>query len=135
VTTPEPHRCGGVARQSHPTIDRTSKHRARRLELLAEVSRGGAPAGDEARALSEIGMLYRVDGDVERAVEFTERALEKDPSQVIVWVGLAEMLLEAGSYEKALDSARRALQLKPDHPAAAKIVEQLGQVGVRSGAS
>jgi tetratricopeptide (TPR) repeat protein len=115
--------------------DRAAERHARRLELLAEVSRGGLPAGDEARALSEIGILYRIGGEIERAAEFTERSLDKDPSQVVVWVALAEILLEAGNYEKALDSATRALQLKPDHPGAAEIIEQLGLVGVSGGAS
>jgi len=106
----------------------TAEVNARRLELLAAVNDDGMQDGEKADALSEIGALYRINGDVERAIVFAERSLSTDPRRSRVWLNLAESLVDAGRYEDALEASERALEMEPGLERAVRLIKSLGEI-------
>lgn len=63
--------------------------------------------------------LYRIWGKLDRARRDYNKMVELMPDMAIAWNGLAEVDLQAGHYEKARDSALKALELAPNEWVAA----------------
>jgi tetratricopeptide (TPR) repeat protein len=63
----------------------------------------------------------RGSGDMQRALELFQRAVELDPDNATAWVGLAPLyvyLLDPPRIEEAMAALDTALALEPDHPEA-----------------
>jgi len=60
-----------------------------------------------------------------------QQALARQPGDFVAWVMLADVELEAGDIAAGEQAARRALQLRPDHPEA---LARLGRVAWMAGA-
>ncbi len=77
---------------------------------LAKVSAGDVPAD----RLVEIGGFYESTGDMDRALEYYERAVAKDPNFVDARIAAARILLARGELKKAAEYFRAALSAAPD---------------------
>ncbi|KAG0752000.1 hypothetical protein G6F24_013868 [Rhizopus arrhizus] len=60
-----------------------------------------------------------------------QQAIARQPSDFVAWVMLADLELEAGDIAAGEQAARRALQLRPNHPEA---LARLGRVAWMAGA-
>jgi protein O-mannosyl-transferase len=68
------------------------------------------------RANSNLGVIYQTSGDLQRAVEFTRRSLELDPSQGISWSNLGGIYLtmarnKRADYREAMGLIREAIEV------------------------
>lgn len=57
----------------------------------------------------------RADGDMERAIQAIERAVDVEPGDPVLWSRLAELRLHAGAAATAEDLAARSSSMAPDH--------------------
>jgi len=69
---------------------------------------------DNARAVSNLGVLYGILGRHEEAVETCRRAVTMDPREEAAQANLAKSLAKLGRYEEAVTEYRKALVLLPD---------------------
>ncbi len=60
-----------------------------------------------------------------------QQAIARQPGDFVAWVMLADLELEAGDIAAGEQAARRALQLRPNHPEA---LARLGRVAWMAGA-
>lgn len=65
---------------------------------------------------SYLGMCYSDMGMTEIAIEYQEKALEEDPSDVQNYVGLAISYRLLGDYDKAMDYYMQGMEVDPDDP-------------------
>ena len=70
------------------------------------------------RALVQLGLAERTNGDLDRALGYLERALALDPSSSLVNFYIGEVLYNRGVNEGALAALRRAVELNPHNPEA-----------------
>jgi protein O-mannosyl-transferase len=80
------------------------------------------------RANSNLGVIYQSSGDLQRAVEFTRRSLELEPSQGISWSNLGGIYLtmarnkradyreSMGLLREAIEVLERSVELEPRNP-------------------
>ena len=68
---------------------------------------------------SGLGEGYRAAGDLAKAISCFEEATRRSPAVEIVWLQLANALMESGQWTKAETALRRARTLRPDDAAAA----------------
>jgi Flp pilus assembly protein TadD len=84
--------------------------------------------------LSLFALKYHVEaglpGAAKKRLSLYHRALSLDPQLIEAWLGLAEEHLRRGEVADAGASVRKALRLKPDHPAGTSL---LGSVRWRNG--
>ncbi|MEO1192100.1 MAG: tetratricopeptide repeat protein [Pseudomonadota bacterium] len=82
----------------------------------------GAAAGfrvshhyDQSRpeALQNLGLVYALQQDWEKAIDCLERALLRDPGHPLLLASLGEILLAAGRSEEAVEALRKASKLMP----------------------
>ena len=59
--------------------------------------------------------LFRLSGKVRKARADYEKVIELTPDSGVGYNGLAEVYLQDGEFEQALDYAKQALKLEPDH--------------------
>ena len=69
--------------------------------------------GPEASVLLDQARAARADGDLDLARELTMRALELTPQDPQMWQLLAELALQSGAYQAAVDHARHAFEIGP----------------------
>jgi protein O-GlcNAc transferase len=75
-------------------------------------ARRGAPRN--ARLLALLGRAQRQSGASAEAIETQQKALALDARQAYIWVELGLAQFEARSYEAAVNSCLRALELEPE---------------------
>jgi tetratricopeptide (TPR) repeat protein len=82
--------------------------------------------------LEAIGTVAATAGEFEKAKDYLQRAIEKDPRNSIAWNNYAWILLQEpqGDVEAALDAVGKALEIRPDE---FRYRETRGQVFVRMG--
>jgi len=66
-----------------------------------------------AVAWSELGRIYSVRHQIENARQAFTEAITADPQYIPPYLGLASLELQVGQYESALQSAGKALELRP----------------------
>jgi len=108
--------------------DQVATNNVRRLELLDQVEKGQLPASRKAQSLTEIGTLYRLNGEIEMAIRFFEKSLAEDPDHLSAWVNLASNLVDAGRFEDALSAYQRVRELEPDEQRAAAIGMRISEL-------
>jgi tetratricopeptide (TPR) repeat protein len=64
----------------------------------------------------QLGTVWRLRGDKERALAAFQKAIQADGAFVEAYLKLADLLLEMGETRKAFVYYDQALQLAPDHP-------------------
>ena len=69
-----------------------------------------------------LSLLYRYDGQAEKAVETAKKLLDKAPSSETGLANLAQIYSEQGKTEEAINVFKKALEVNPDSP---RILEQL----------
>jgi tetratricopeptide (TPR) repeat protein len=69
---------------------------------------------DNARAISNLGVIYGILGRHEEAVETCRRAVTMDPNEGSAQANLGKSLAKLGRYEEAIVEYRKALALDPD---------------------
>ena len=79
-----------------------------------------------ARAWYNLGLVRNGGGDNPGALEALARAESADPNDPRIPYARATILGRLGNLSEARTSARRALELQPDFPAAADLLRQLG---------
>ena len=92
-----------------------------------------------AAAYGCAGWALAHDGRSADAIEYLQRAIRmspRDPFNVLFLAGLAAAYYIAGSYNEAIDCARQAIQLRPEHLGARrKLCASLAQAGLVEEAS
>jgi protein O-mannosyl-transferase len=97
---------------SFMTVDRSQDWKDERT--LWEATYRKAPGS--YRANSNLGVIYQTSGDLQRAVEFSRRSLELDPSQGISWSNLGGIYLtmarsKRADYRESMGLIREAIQV------------------------
>jgi len=90
-------------------------------QLKRRCERSDAPASAHA----SLAGYYRREGDGEAAIRQYRRALMKDYDQIGWHYALAQLLAAEDCVDDAMREARICLRLRPDHPAARRLIEQL----------
>lgn len=75
-------------------------------------------APNDPAILSNLAVLARLLGRIDRAIELTNRSLAQDPLAAKGYTNLSDQLYQARRYVDAIRSAKRALQLAPGSAAA-----------------
>jgi tetratricopeptide (TPR) repeat protein len=73
---------------------------------------------DCAPALNLLGIIAHQKGQLQTAIDFTQRAVAADASVALYHGNLGEMYRLAGRPQDAIAAARRAIELRPDYPEA-----------------
>jgi tetratricopeptide (TPR) repeat protein len=76
----------------------------------------------DTNSLVVLSLLYRYDGQGEKAVETAKRLLEKAPSSEAGLANLAQIYSEQGNTQEAINVFKKALELNPNSP---RILEQM----------
>jgi tetratricopeptide (TPR) repeat protein len=85
-----------------------------------------------AEPLTELGQVYEAEDDLPRAIDYYQLATKRDPKNPIGWSALANAEFNHGSYARASESARRALELRQDPFTLAPLGEALAAQGLSS---
>jgi len=75
-----------------------------------------------ALSLNNVGQLYLLQDDAQRAKPYFEEALKMDPNNAIILTNMAETMLELDDLEEAKKYAEKALQQQPDFGSAQQIL-------------
>ncbi|MCP4450702.1 MAG: hypothetical protein GY809_04525 [Planctomycetes bacterium] len=90
--------------------------------LLEERSKSTeAPAG----VFASLARIYHKDGDLDRAIEYYNKASRKDYGQVHWHYALARLLAEQGLLDEAMREAKICLRLNSSFTAATRLIKQL----------
>ncbi len=123
--------------QQRAPESRIAANNSRRLDLLHRVEVEGWEGEQRAQALTEVGLLYRRDGDFESAAESLREALEELPDRAASWANLAAIYGDVGMYPEAVAAMERAIELQPHAENVpllrAQLEEFRGYLGVRQG--
>lgn len=76
----------------------------------------------DTNSLVVLSLLYRYDGQGEKAVETAKRLLQKAPSSEAGLANLAQIYSEQGNTQEAINVFKRALEVNPNSP---RILEQM----------
>jgi tetratricopeptide (TPR) repeat protein len=76
----------------------------------------------DTNSLVVLSLLYRYDGQGEKAVETAKRLLEKAPSSEAGLANLAQIYSEQGNTQEAINVFKKALEVNPNSP---RILEQM----------
>ena len=92
---------------------------------------GDLPEGDIVTALVNRGVAYKLNGQLDLAIEDYTAALEKSPESGDIYTTRANAFLEMSQLDAAIADANKALAFNPEYAAAyfvrGKIFEALGQ--------
>jgi tetratricopeptide (TPR) repeat protein len=77
---------------------------------------------DNAQAHSNLGLVYKDDGDIDSAISHFNRALEIDPKSYHAYVNRANCYFTLQGYENAITDAKRALAIKNNGREAASLL-------------
>lgn len=109
------------------TPERAIIHCTRALEA------GDLPAGDMVTAYVNRGIAYKLNGQLELAVEDYTQALKLSPESGDIYTTRANAFLEMAQLDAAINDANKALAFSPEYAAAyfvrGRIFEALGQKG------
>lgn len=100
--------------QQRAPESRIAANNIRRLELIDLMGKESWDGEPRAQALTEIGALYRRDGDIEAAAESFREALQGLPEYTLAWINLGISYGGMGMYPEAVAALERALELQPD---------------------
>jgi tetratricopeptide (TPR) repeat protein len=78
--------------------------------------------GSDTNSLVVLSLLYRYDGQGEKAVETAKRLLEKAPASEAGLANLAQIYSEQGNTQEAINVFKKALEVNPNSP---RILEQM----------
>lgn len=70
----------------------------------------------DTNSLITLGLLYRYDGQAEKATETVKKVLELAPSNEMGLTTLAQIYSEQGNPQEAINVFKRALEINPDSP-------------------
>ncbi|KAG0946374.1 hypothetical protein G6F31_014333 [Rhizopus arrhizus] len=112
--------------RGRPDPVRPAQHPGRRPRHAAAAAQPRTPGRRPGPA---VGGLSRVSAWQQR--QHLQQAIARQPSDFVAWVMLADLELEAGDIAAGEQAARRALQLRPNHPEA---LARLGRVAWMAGA-
>ena len=73
---------------------------------------------DEPAILSGMAVLARLLGRTDRAIELTNKSIERNPLSASAFSNLSDQLYQGRRFADAIDAATRSLQLSPGHPSA-----------------
>lgn len=94
---------------------------------------GDLPEGDVVTALVNRGVAYKLNGQLDLAVEDYTDALELSPESGDIYTTRANAFLEMAQLDAAINDANKALAFQPDYAPAyyvrGRIFEALGQKG------
>ena len=108
----DPTLTGAHLQMVHVNLHYGNKERA--YELIAQLQR---EAPDDPSVLFIAGMLYRLDGLYDKALEQYDRMLELNPRDiVVVSVNRARIYTHQSEYAQAIAELERARAVEPDHP-------------------
>jgi O-antigen ligase/tetratricopeptide (TPR) repeat protein len=102
---------------------------AAELRTAAEASLRQRVLAPEVSA-SELASLAQIDlnrGDSTSAIDLYRRALGKDYPQVDWRINLARALAKTGQHDEALHEVRICLRLRPQHPEATRMLQELSE--------
>jgi tetratricopeptide (TPR) repeat protein len=77
---------------------------------------------DDTNSFVVLSLLYRYDGQAEKAVQTAKKLLDKAPASETGLANLAQIYSEQGKTEEAINVFKKALEVNPDSP---RILEQL----------
>ena len=75
-------------------------------------------APNDPAIVSNLAVLARLLGRLDRAIELTNQSLAQNPLAAAAFTNLSDQQYQARRYTDSIESARRALQLAPGNPAA-----------------
>jgi len=78
--------------------------------------------GSDTNSLVVLSLLYRYDGQSDKAVETAKRLLDKAPSSEAGLANLAQIYSEQGNTQEAINVFKKALEVNPKSP---RILEQM----------
>lgn len=73
-------------------------------------------APNEPAILGNLGVLARLLGRLDRAIELTNQSITLNPLAPSAFINLSDQLYQARRYADAIDAASRALQITPGNP-------------------
>ena len=115
MLTIDPNRRGIHYRIGRVLLSRSRSGQSDSLgEALKEFEQELQQDGTNANAAYEIGEIYRKSGQLDRAQEFFNKALQNYPDFEEAQLGLAGVLITLGKPELALPHLRAALALNPE---------------------
>ncbi|HHY86624.1 MAG TPA: tetratricopeptide repeat protein [Verrucomicrobia bacterium] len=95
---------------------------------LTEVEKLAADRPDDPIVLARLAGFYRKAGDIDRAIELYDRALQKNPRNASAAANLAQLYVGRDN-DKALHFAKTARTLMPDDP---RVAHTLGRIAYDS---
>jgi tetratricopeptide (TPR) repeat protein len=115
-----------IARYRLP--DQTPEYRAETRKLIAQAGdkfrREMTHAPDDATAYNQFAWLVaNTEGDLEAALEFSQKSIELSPGSGGYYDTLAHVYSAKGDYQKAVETQTRAAQLEPHTKAIARQLE------------
>jgi tetratricopeptide (TPR) repeat protein len=87
-------------------------------------------SGDSAFELYSIGNQLELEGKINEAIEYYERAQALDPNATEIYISLAGALYMVQRFEEGIVHVQNALKIEPNNPRLYKIIA-LGYVGKR----
>jgi len=72
-----------------------------------------------------LGVAYFNQQSYQKAVEYYQEALKRQPQNVQAYYGIGYSLFMAGSYNEAMQYLHEALRIKPDYAEAQLLLEQV----------
>ena len=73
---------------------------------------------NDAEAIFQLGVVYRNQGNSEKAIMCWERCVELDRDHTKAYHGMSEVAFEKGEYERAVELWQRVLEIDPKLPGA-----------------
>ncbi|MCA9008594.1 MAG: tetratricopeptide repeat protein [Planctomycetaceae bacterium] len=77
------------------------------------------------RGHKELGTMYVMTGQFERAVPHLKHRTELKPNDADAWYQLGAVLIEMGRTEEAASALKRAVDIQPDYPEAQKKLDEV----------
>jgi hypothetical protein len=105
-------------------LNQAHAHFTRAVEAFANA----AETAPSPRILQEWALAATMKGDFALAHQVYVRFLEKDPENVLGWLGLATVSLNRGDLAEARRGANQLLRLRPGEPVALDLLQKIDQI-------
>ena len=116
ASRPRGERARGIWARQYDQVGKLGLAREHHRAAIAAFRAGIRVAPERAVGWSNLGVALAQAGELEGAIEATQRAVDRDPSRPAAWVNLAGYHAAAGHPEAARDIALQALRAGIDDP-------------------
>jgi len=112
----------GIVRNEDSSTPRTPASSEYLKKAIQEYEKICSLDSSDTNSLVVLSLLYRYDGQGDKAVETAKRLLEKAPSSEAGLANLAQIYSEQGNTQEAINVFKKALEVNPNSP---RILEQM----------